>query len=136
MRMNRKGFTLVELMIVLAILGLLAGIGIPSYLNVLNRAKIGTDLARVAQLQTTIDAFIAECGGFSSVTVVDGEFDEGVEALAFTDLTGTSLVTGKTIELVRDYFDDDEDFLDNIVKEMESTQAKALVDETGVVSAV
>jgi prepilin-type N-terminal cleavage/methylation domain-containing protein len=62
MRMNKKGFTLVELMIVLAILGLLAGIGVPQYMKTLENSREATDKANIGRLQSAVDAFNAETG--------------------------------------------------------------------------
>jgi prepilin-type N-terminal cleavage/methylation domain-containing protein len=96
MRMNKKGFTLVELMIVLAILGLLAGIGIPQYIKVLGRAQVAADNARLAQVQSFVNAFIAEVGGIEGV---HGLPDAGKEVLEPGEISGKSLLTGDTITL-------------------------------------
>ena len=50
-KMNKKGFTLVEIMIVVAIIGLLAAIGIPSILNAYNKAQENTKLRNVADVE-------------------------------------------------------------------------------------
>lgn len=49
-KMNKKGFTLVEIMIVVAIIGLLAAIGIPSILNAMEKSKISAMARNVAEV--------------------------------------------------------------------------------------
>ena len=53
--MKRKGFTLVELVIVIAILGILAGVAIPAYANL-------QDDARSSQAQATLGSFKSAIG--------------------------------------------------------------------------
>jgi len=48
--MNKKGFTLVEIMIVVAIIGLLAAIGIPSILNAYAKAQESAKARNVAEV--------------------------------------------------------------------------------------
>ena len=67
---NRKGFTLVELMIVVAIIGILASIAIPNFVDMQYRAKrselpMNVDGIKTAQLayEASNDAFV-QVGSF------------------------------------------------------------------------
>jgi type IV pilus assembly protein PilA len=54
MKLSNDGFTLIELMIVVAIIGVLAAIGLPAYQNYAARAKISEGLLAADACTTTI----------------------------------------------------------------------------------
>lgn len=63
--LNQKGFSLVELMIVVAIIGLLAAVGIPQYQKFQARARQGEAKASLAALYTAQQSFKGEWNTFS-----------------------------------------------------------------------
>ena len=56
---NSKGFTLIEIMIVVAVIGILAAIAIPNFLNLKDKAIWGTARANLEVVRTSLAAYSA-----------------------------------------------------------------------------
>jgi type IV pilus assembly protein PilA len=63
MSKHQKGFTLIELMIVVAIIGILAAIAIPAYQDYTARSQVSEGMARASAMKTSIAEFYISQGG-------------------------------------------------------------------------
>ncbi len=60
---RQSGFTLIELMIVVAIIGILAAVGIPAYQDYTIKAKVSSAINAVNSLKTAVAICAQEAGG-------------------------------------------------------------------------
>jgi type IV pilus assembly protein PilA len=98
----QKGFTLIELMIVIAIIGILAAIAIPAYQNYTIRSQVTEGLSLADGWKTSISEYYAQNGSFpttsnstggaGSVAVSGASVGKYVSAIAVSGL-GEIVVT-------------------------------------------
>jgi len=74
MRGSQQGFTLIELMIVVAIIGILAAVAIPAYQDYTVRAKVSEVMLAIATPKTVVsESFQAD--GLAGVAAAAGEYN-------------------------------------------------------------
>ncbi len=66
MKKVQQGFTLIELMIVVAIIGILAAVAIPAYQDYVTKAKVSKVAAAVESVKLAVAQFAQESGGVLS----------------------------------------------------------------------
>ena len=71
MKRLQQGFTLIELMIVVAIVGILAAIALPAYQDYIVRSKLSEAEAAIAACKTSVAEYTASHAGTTPGTLAD-----------------------------------------------------------------
>jgi len=69
---SKKGFTLIELMVVIVIIGILVAIALPNFISAQDRAKLSSVKANMHTVQTAVETYGVDWGGVYPASLGDG----------------------------------------------------------------
>ena len=94
-RSMQKGFTLIELMIVVAIIGILAAVALPAYQDYTNRARASEIVLAASGARTCVTEAVST-NGFTSLSACANGFSSSPRLIAMSvvDATGVIAVSG------------------------------------------
>jgi len=100
MKRLQKGFTLIELMIVVAIIGILAAVALPAYQDYTIRAKVSELILAASAARTAITEQAQNANGLSgsgsNITIMAG----GKVGSASISVSGTVAITGASADIM------------------------------------
>jgi len=94
MRSQQLGFTLIELMIVVAIIGILAAIAIPAYSDYIARSQVSEAMSITAGTKTPVAEFYATKGRYPTQIASVLGVDQGKYIASIAITQGAGLTTG------------------------------------------
>lgn len=90
-KMNNKGFSLVELIIVIAIMAILVGVLAPQFVKYVEQSRESSDLQTVTEIKTAVETYTADYG------------DTGNSTVAVNSASKTATVTGSAAGKLSEY---------------------------------
>ena len=103
---NRKGFTIVELVIVIAVIGILATVLVPTFGDVITKANNAADLQEVKNAYTAYTAKQADKAGYTDniIIKVDGVYYQVTNGSVVNEDGELVVATGMTADTTK-YWD-------------------------------
>ncbi len=91
-KLNNKGFSLVELIIVIAIMAVLIGVLAPQFIKYVESSRESTDLQNITEVKTAVEAFVADSESAATTVTVTLSHTTGT-AMSITGLNASDLTS-------------------------------------------
>lgn len=98
---NNKGFSLVELIVVIAIMAVLVGVLAPQLIRYVEKSREATDIQNCDSIATTLKTYFADQEGITGdITVTVPKSGSGVSVVASADSGSSTTIKDKAVDAI------------------------------------